>query len=592
MKNMLCALAAALLLGCAAAPPPAADAPAQLRALLDEDLRALWLRNPYAATLRGVPGYNDRLPDPSPEATAQRRAQAAQRLERARALDPAVLGEADRLSLELLIHMLGRQVAEQRFAGADALVLSTLGGIQNFMPGLAEDVPLRSAADHRDYIARLNGLPHWADQVIARLDEGRRTGWMHTRPVLDRITAAIAAQLVERPEDSVVYRPFRRMPAAVPEAEREMLAAAARAAVAGPYQQALRRLQAHIEREIRPASPAEGGVGALPGGVAYYEHLIGQEVVPDSDAAQLHALGLREVQRIRAQVDALARRTGLAADVDGFMHLLGTDRRYFFDSAEEVLAAYRALPARVDPQLPRLFHELPRMSYGVRGKTAAEAASSTAANYRPGSAALGTAGLFTINALGYAQEARWKVETLFLHEAVPGHHLQVARAIEAPGLHDWRRVAARNVAYGEGWALYAETLGFQLGLFTDPLQHYGHLQAELWRAARLVVDTGLHSRGWPRRQAIDYLVQQAGLDPDNAASEVDRYVSNPTQALGYLLGQRKLVELRERAQGRLGARYDIRDFHAVVLDGGAMPLAVLERRVDAWIAAGGGRPRP
>lgn len=582
----------ALLVGCEAAPraDAPADAPALLRALLDEDLNAAFERSPYFATLQGVPGFNHRLPDPSPEALAQRRDGAQQRLERARAIDPAALSASERVSHELLVDSLQRRLAERRYPGADALVLNTLGGIQSFMPGLAQDAPVRGAADLRDYIVRLEGLPRWADQVIARLDEGRRSGWMHAQPVLDRVTAAIDAQLVERPEDSVVYGPFKRMPPAVPEVEREALAAAARAAIAGPYQTALRRLKAHIEREVRPVAPADGGISALPGGVGYYAHLVRQNIVPDGDPVQIHALGLREVERIRHEVGELARRTGLGADADGFMRRLGSERRFFFDSADEVLAAYRAMPPRVDPHLPRLFHAVPRMPYGVRGKTAAEAASSTSANYRLGSLALGTPGMFTINALGYAQEARWRVETLFLHEAVPGHHLQGARAAEAEGLHRWRRLASWNVAYGEGWALYAEKLGFDMGLFTDPLQHYGHLQAELWRAARLVVDTGLHVYAWPRQRAVDYLVQQAGLNPAHAASEVDRYVSNPTQALGYLLGQRKFLELRERAQRTLGTRFDLRDFHAVVLDAGSMPLAVLERRVDAWIAAGGGRP--
>ena len=229
-----------------------------------------------------------------------------------------------------------------------------------------------------------------------------------------------------------------------------------------------------------------------------------------------------------------------------------TDKQYFFDSPDAVLAAYRAMAPRVDPQLPMLFHKVPRMPYAVRSMTPAESASSTAANYQTGSLALGTSGYFTINALGYASEAKWRTETLFLHEAVPGHHMQVARAAEIEGLHPWRSQATFNIAYGEGWALYAESLGYDIGMYKDPYQHYGNLQARLFRAARLVVDTGIHAFNWPRDKAVAYMVQQGGVDQEFAESEVDRYFSNPAQALGYLLGYHKMRELRARAESALG----------------------------------------
>ncbi len=250
------------------------------------------------------------------------------------------------------------------------------------------------------------------------------------------------------------------------------------------------------------------------------------------------------------------------------------------------------MPARVDPQLPRLFHSVPRMRYAVRAMTPAEAASSTAANYQVGSLALGTSSFFTINALGYASEAKWRVETLFLHEAVPGHHMQIARAAEIEGLHPWRSQANFNIAYAEGWALYAEGLGYDLGFYRDPYQHYGNLQAQLFRAARLVVDTGIHAYNWPRDKAIAYMGSEGGVDRDFAVSEVDRYMSNPAQALGYLLGYRKIRDLRARAEKSLGIRFDVKDFHAVLIDNGSMPLAVLEKIVDEWIARGGGPNKP
>lgn len=327
------------------------------------------------------------------------------------------------------------------------------------------------------------------------------------------------------------------------------------------------------------------GLAALPGGAEYYEFLIRTGIVRDQTAAQIHELGLRQVERLRKEIGGIAGRTGFTGTTDEFIESLRTNPKFFFKSPEAVLAAYREVGTRVDPQLSKLFHATPRMSYAVRAMTPSESASSSAANYVTGSLALGTSGYFTINALGYKNEVTWRTETLFVHEAVPGHHMQIARAAEMQELHPWRSMGSRSVAYSEGWALYAEKLGFDLGLYRDPYQHYGHLQAELFRAARLVVDTGIHAYNWPRARAIEYMAKQGGVDADFAVSEVDRYFSNPSQALGYMLGQRKIIALRARAENALGPRFDVRDFHAVLIDNGSMPLAVLERLVDEWIAS-------
>jgi len=359
---------------------------------------------------------------------------------------------------------------------------------------------------------------------------------------------------------------------------------AARRAVEVDYQPALRRFKRFIVDTYRPKAPAEGGLAGLPGGSAFYEYRIRSGIGRDLDAAAIHALGLAEVKRVRDEIAQIAKRTGFAGSTDEFIRHLSTDPKFFFASSEALLAAYRAMAPRVDPQLPKLFHAVPRMPYAIRAMTPSEAASSTAANYTVGSLERGTSAYFTINALGHASEATWRVETLFLHETVPGHHLQIARAAELDGLSAWRRLTGGNVAYTEGWALYAETLGFGLGLFQDPYQHYGHLQAELFRAARLVVDTGIHAYRWSRDRSVAYMTEQAGVDAAFAVSEVDRYASNPTQALGYLMGKRKILELRARAERALGPRFDLRDFHAVLIDNGAMPLSVLESVVTRWIA--------
>jgi len=382
--------------------------------------------------------------------------------------------------------------------------------------------------------------------------------------------------------------PVAHMADGISEAERAALAADARRAVADDYQPALRRFKAFIQADYRAKAPDIAGLASFKGGTRYYEFLIRSRIIRGRSAKQIHELGLAEVQSLRKEIGAIAKEVGFKGTTDEFIAHLRTDKQFFFDSPEAVLSAYRAMPPRVDPQLPKLFHNVPRMPYAVRSMTPAESASSTAANYQIGSLALGTSGYFTINALGYASEAKWRTETLFLHEAVPGHHMQGARAAEIQGLHPWRSQATFNIAYGEGWALYAESLGYDIGMYKDPYQHYGNLQARLFRAARLVVDTGIHAYNWPREKAIAYMVEQGGVDQAFAESEVDRYFSNPAQALGYLLGYLKMRELRARAESALGARFNVKDFHAVVIDNGPMPLAVLEKQVDEWIAGGGG----
>jgi uncharacterized protein (DUF885 family) len=590
-------LACSLLAACTAlAPvpeaPPRASAAAQLTALLDEDLAAGFRRFPQQASVRGIPGYDHLLPDLSLATLRTEQAAERDRLARLQAIDAGALRGQDRVSLELLLDKTRTAVEKQRFLAAEGLVLTTLGGFQNIMPRAAQITPFRTAQNYRDYVKRLSAMRAMADQTIERLRPGLASGWMSTVPVVDRVVAAIDAHVVKDAADSVLMGPFKAFAASVPEGERAQITAAGRRAIAEDYQPALLRVKAFIEREYRDKAPLEAGLGAFPGGVEYYEFLVRTGVVRGMSAAQIHELGLREVNRFRGEIGRIAQRTGFTGTTDEFIHYLRTDPRFFFDSPEAVLAAHRAMPQRVDPQLPRLFHATPRMPYGVRAMTPPEAASSTAANYTPGSLPLGTSGYFTINALGYSNEAKWRTETLFVHETVPGHHMQIARAAEMENLHPWRTMGSWNVAYGEGWAVYSETLGFDLGLYQDPYQHYGHVQAQLFRAARLVVDTGIHVYNWPREQAIAYLATQGGVDKAFAVSEVDRYFSNPSQALGYLLGQRKFLELRARAEKALGPRFDVRDFHAVVLDSGSVPLTLLEKLVDEWIAAGGGRVSP
>ena len=565
---------------------------AELKVLLDEDLEASLRRNPLQATVRGITGYGHLLPDVSVAALRREQARERRALERLRALDSKALRGQDKVSYALLRDKLEIGVEGQQFADAEALVLSTLGGLQNYLPRAAQVTPFRTADDYRDYAQRIRGMPKLVTDTIERLDLGIANGWMSTKPVLDRVVAAIDAHLVDRAETSPLLAPFAPKAEGVLDAELAPIRADAQRAIADDYQPALRRFKAFIADTYRPKAPDAAGLASYPNGARYYQFLIRSRMVRGLSAQRIHVLGIAEVRRLRAEIGQVGGAIGFEGTTDQFIEHMRTDRQLFFDFADAVLVAYRAMSERVDPTLPTLFHTVPRMRYAVRAMTPSEAASSTAANYQVGSLKLGTNGYFTINALGYASEAKWRVETLFLHEAVPGHHMQIARAAEIEGFHPWRSQASFNIAYVEGWALYAEWLGYDLGFFKHPLQRYGNLQAQLFRAARLVVDTGIHAFQWPRDKAIAYMEEEGGVDREFAVSEIDRYFSNPTQALGYLLGYHKMRELRTKAENALGSRFDAKDFHSVVIDNGSMPLVVLEQLVDDWIARGGGANTP
>jgi uncharacterized protein (DUF885 family) len=466
--------------------------------------------------------------------------------------------------------------------GYRSMSLGALGGFQTGFAGLLRAVPVTDREQVEQALARMAAYPWRVEQELVLLREGLALRWVPPREVLERVLAQIDGQLAPAMDQSPFFEPFTRLGKDIPAAEQEALQARGRQAITEQVLPALRRLRAFVADEYLPAAPASGALGGYPGGAEVYAHEVRSNTTTEMSPAQIHAIGLRELERLRSEMEAVIKEVRFEGDFAAFVRHLNTDPKFFHTGPEALLAGYRDIAKRIDPELPKLFAELPRATYGVRAMPAHRG--SDAAEYYDGPALDGSQpGWFNANALAWKTRPIWGMETLVAHETVPGHHLQIARAVELGELPKFRRGGGFTV-YSEGWALYAETLGFDLGLYRDPYSRFGHLQWQAFRAARLVVDTGLHALGWSRQRAIDFMVERTGEKPDFVASEVDRYISWPGQALAYMIGQLKIVELRDRAKARLGERFDLRKFHQVVLDQGSVPLPVLERAVDDWLA--------
>ena len=538
----------------------------KLHALFKAQWEDFAQRAPEWATQRGDLRYNDRLADQSASARAEADARARDWLRQARAVRRDRLSEQDQVSLDVFIHNQANHVASQAFPGWRSLRIGALWGTQSRLADLARQVPMDSALQAQQLLRRYAAYPKTVDDEIAHMREGLALGWLPSQPVLKRALAQLDGQLAAPIDASPWFEPFKRIGKDVPPAERDKLQAQGREAVARDVVPPLKKLRAFVAEELLPRAPAEGALRNYPDGQRVYEHLVRVHTTTPLSAQQVHDIGLRELASVRAEMEAIMREVKFEGDFAQFIQHLNSDPKFFHPDGQSLLEGYRSLAKRIDAELPRFFAELPRAPYGIRAMPAFRGPN--AAEYYDRPAQDGTrAGYFNANIAGFKQKPKWSMASLTAHEAVPGHHLQTARAIEIGALPDFRR-NAWIVAYGEGWALYAEALAREMGIYDDPYSLFGHLQMRAFRAARLVVDTGIHAMGWSRQQAIEFMVERTGRNRDNIESEVDRYTSNPGQALGYMIGALKFEELRARAKSRLGDRFDVRRFHNVVLDCG------------------------
>ncbi len=553
----------------------------QARALFDADWQWRLQNEPEFATTVGDYRFDAALSDTTLAATRAALAYHRKVLEQARLIDRARLSPQNQLSHDLFIHEKEMLLRAASFHPFRYQPISSQQGLHiNFAQTVAQ-MPMATEADYRNYLARLDALPAHIGGLIEQMREAMRTGWMPPKVVVAPVPAMLR-QLRDNALGGALGQPFRQIPASIDKPARDALALAGPALLRTRVMPALQELEEFMRAEYLPAARDSIGASALPNGAEYYAFLIARYTNARLSAADIHALGLKEVARIRAEMDKVVARTGFQGPFTRFAAFANTDQRLFYASPEPLLARYRRIIARAQAGAPRLFASVPAQEVLVKPAPVAGAETQGAAWYEAG--AVDRPAAFVVNVSRLDTRPMWEMETLALHETVPGHHLQVARAQELSDLPAFRR-HGWNVAFGEGWALYAESLGPELGFFRDPFSAFGHLNAELFRAVRLVVDTGIHAQGWTRQQALDYMNANSANPGSDNEVEVDRYIAWPGQALGYKLGQLKIKSLRERAQMTLGERFDLRRFHSAVLDNGPLPLALLEQQVDLWLGA-------
>jgi len=567
------------------------DAPAQpasleanrkaLHALFDDYWEDKLKHDPELASTLGDKRYNDQISDYSVKAVNETLAREQNFLLRLAAIDPAGLGEQEKVSRELLLRRFAEDQEAAEFKEWE-MPVNQMGGIHTFYPRLVSQLSFTSVKDYDDWIARLRAIPRAFDQVTANMSIGIEDQRLPPRYLLEKALEQVKQLAGQKPQDSPLALPLKNFPAAVPAAERERIQTEMLAAIGKEVLPAYLRFARFLEVGYIPAGREQPGISALPDGAKYYQFLIRRSTTADLTPERIHQIGLDEVKRDEAEMLAIAQKLGFA-DLASFRASLKSNPKLHPASAEALLDAYRGYLGPMQAKLPQLFGRLPKAPFEVAAVPDYLEKTSPPAYYEPGAPDGSRPGRLRIDTFDAAGRNLYQVEDVAYHEGLPGHHLQISIAQELDGLPAFRKFE-RYTAYTEGWGLYAERLGKDVGFYQDPYSDYGRLEGDIWRAIRLVVDTGVHSQHWTREQMLHYFHDHSNIDETSIQAEVDRYIAWPGQALAYKIGQLKILELRDRAKTALGGNFDLRAFHDQVLDSGALPLDLLGDRIDGWIA--------
>ncbi|HVO57357.1 MAG TPA: DUF885 domain-containing protein [Dongiaceae bacterium] len=587
------AFALALLPGGTVAQDRTAGA-AEFRKYLELDWKGWMELYPELATGVGYPGQNRRWTDNSPKGIAARKAYLAQSLAKLKTFSRDSLPASEQLNYDLYRELLetateGLQYGDDPMPFRNVvpgnlwMPLNQMSGIQQGAAETLSTQPRQTLLDYDDILARLEALPKAVNEELALLQEGARLGYTPPKITMRDVPKQIADLIPEAPLQSALLQPFTQFPANITETDRQRLTDRASRIYASAVRPAFLQLHDYLAGTYLPACRDNIAATALPNGAAAYAFHVRWQTTTTLTPQQIHETGLAEVKRIRAEMDKVIASAHFTGSFHDFTEFLRNDPSFYFDKPEDLVNAYKVIAKSIDPELVHQFGKLPRNPYGVTPIPEFKAPSQTTAYYQPGAPAAGRPGYYFVNTYNLKARPKWEMQALSLHESVPGHHLQISLSQEMEDVPEFRKQVGYS-AFVEGWALYSESLGKDLGLYKDPYSQFGQLSYEMWRAVRLVVDTGMHTMGWTRQQAIDFFRDNTGKTDQDVTVEVDRYIVWPGQALAYKTGQLKIRALRSEAEKKLGARFDVRKFHDAVLENGAIPMNVLEPRMRDWIA--------
>ncbi|NJO13268.1 MAG: DUF885 domain-containing protein [Gammaproteobacteria bacterium] len=586
----LAALAATLLSTAATAATPAATPNAterELNELVDRYFEEILPLNPVFASQIGDYRFNDRFANSiGPEHLAASLALDRRYLQAVDRLDAAKLSPGARITYDVFKAGRERDIRGAGFPNELLPIDQFSNPATDFavMGSGSGAHPFGKREDYETFLKRIDGFIVYLDQAITNMRAGIKAGVVQPRAVMVKVVPQLESLLVSDPEQSVFWEPLKNFPDSVTVAERTRLEGQYREAISKWLMPAYQRLLDFTRTEYLPAARDTVGWSALPRGPEWYAYFVAAYTTTDMKPEEIHQLGLKEVARIEGEMNAVREQVGFKGDLKAFFEYLKTDPKFYFKTPQELVDGYTALKTRIDALLPKMFNDFPKAPYEVRAVEPFRAQSSAGAFYESPSEDGKRPGIFYVNTYDLKAQPKFGMETLSLHEAAPGHHFQIAIQQELEDIPRFRRFDGYT-AYAEGWALYAESIGKELGLFTDPYQYYGRLSDEMLRAMRLVVDTGLHAKGWSREQAIDYMLEHSSMAENDVIAEVERYIVIPGQALGYKIGQLRISAMRRKAEAQLGPRFDVKEFHSQVLRDGSLPMSVLEQKIDRWVAS-------